>query len=88
MFGVGNWTDTSQKYAITGVYSPANGHDYAAGTVAVAGATITNHLKLTITSVDSTAVKGSFSGDFYLNGDLSGTKSTITNGDFYVAWKK
>lgn len=51
-------------------------------------ASIANHLKLVITSVDSILITGTFSGDFYLSGDITGTIKTITNGDFDVPWKK
>lgn len=88
-FGVGTWTDSSQNYAVVGVYAPVTLQDYASGNAVTAGTNYKgNHLTITITSMDSTAVKGTFSGDFFLQGNLSGTKKTITNGDFYVAWKK
>lgn len=88
-FGVGTWTDSSQKYSVVGVYAPVTLQDYASGNAVTAGTNYAgNHLKITITSIDSTAVKGTFSGDFFLQGSLSGTKKTVTNGDFYVAWKK
>ena len=44
-------------------------------------------MKIVITAIDSSTVKGTFSGDFYYMGDISGAKKTITNGDFYVPWK-
>lgn len=92
-FGTGTWSDTSRKYAIAGVYAVPNTDQYASGTnvtgqASLSGVTITNHFKITITSMDSTAIKGTFSGDFYDMGNVSGAKKTITNGDFFVPWKK
>jgi hypothetical protein len=92
-FGTGNWSDTSQNYATIGTYVVSTNEQYVTGSGVTGAATVSgtkgiNDLKITITSLDSTAVKGTFSGDFYFMGDISGTKKTITNGDFYVAWKK
>ncbi|WP_431214007.1 hypothetical protein ACQ86N_03740 [Puia sp. P3] len=82
---VGTYGDTSSKYAIGGNYNPSISVTYVSGSSIMTGGT---HMKLTISSIDSTAVRGSFSGDFYLNGDPSSPKKTVTNGDFYVPWKK
>ena len=81
----GNYSDTSSKYALGGNYNPSISVSYVGGNNIMTGGT---HLKMTITSIDSTAVRGTFSGDFYLNADPSSPKKTITNGDFYVPWKK
>jgi hypothetical protein len=54
----------------------------------VCGVTIPNHFKVTISSIVGNAARGTFSGDYYADGDVqSGTKLTITNGDFYVKIK-
>jgi hypothetical protein len=82
---VGNYSDTASKYALGGNYNPSITVSYVAGSGIMTGGT---NLKMTITSIDSTAVKGTFSGNFYLNGDPSSPKKSITNGDFYVPWKK
>ena len=82
---VGNYSDTSSKYDLGGNYNPSISVSYVGGGGIVTGGT---HMKLTISSLDSTAVRGTFSGDFYLNGDPSSPKKTVTNGDFYVPWKK
>lgn len=92
-FTTGNYSDTASNYAVTGTYNPSLSVSYVSGSgvtglASGSGVTIVNHLKFTITSLDSTAVKGTFSGDFYYNGDISGAKKTITNGDFFVPWKK
>jgi hypothetical protein len=92
-FGTGAWSDTSQNYSTIGTYVVSTSEQYVSGSGVTGVATLSgtkgiNDLKIVITSMDSTAVKGTFSGDFYLMGDITGTKRTITNGDFYVAWKK
>jgi len=84
----GNYSDTSSAYSLEGVYNPSISVSYVGGNGLTANMSNSNHLKMTITSIDSTAVKGTFSGDFYLNGDASSPKKSITSGDFYVPWKK
>jgi len=86
----GNYSDTSSVYSLGGNYNPLVSTSYVSGNAVtnVSGLSGVTHLKMTITSIDSTAVKGTFSGDFYLNADLSSSKKSITNGDFYVPWKK
>jgi hypothetical protein len=93
IFGTGTWADTSQSYETIGTYVVSTNEQYVSGSGVTGAATTSgtkgiNDLKITITSLDSTAVKGTFSGDFYFMGDISGAKKTITNGDFYVPWKK
>ena len=92
-FTTGTYSDTASNYSITGVYNPSVSQSFVGGYQSTGygssiGVTGLNHLKLVITSLDSTAVKGTFSGDFYYNADLSGAKKSITNGDFFVPWKK
>jgi hypothetical protein len=91
-FHTGAYSDTTVGYSLTGSFTTSGAQAYASGTsvtgeASSAGVSV-NHLKITITSLDSTAVKGTFSGDFFFEGDLTGTKQTITNGDFFVPWKK
>ncbi len=92
-FTTGTYSDTAGKYSLMGVYNPTLNESFVGGTQSTGyasniGVTGLNHLKLVITSLDSAAVKGTFSGDFYFNADLSGAKKSITNGDFFVPWKK
>jgi hypothetical protein len=47
------------------------------------GANITiHHFVLNITSINSTAIQGTFSGDLFSNGDPSTTAKALTNGTF------
>ena len=92
-FGMGTWTDTSTKYSVAGVYDITSTDAFESGTNATGqafrdGKQITNHLKITYTLVDSSTLKGTFSGDFYDMGLIPGVKKTITDGDFWVQWKK
>jgi len=91
-FGTGTWIDTSSKYAIFGIYAPISTDTWDAGTAVwqtTLGTSnkITNDLVLTITYMDSTGVKGTFSGEFFDGGLVSAAKKVITNGDFVVRWK-
>lgn len=88
------YTDASTKFEVLAAYSPniSSNSDYHAGTTVfneakLAGATIANHLTVKITSINNQTAKGTFSGDFYLDGDPTGTKKSITNGEFYVPVK-
>ena len=92
-FTTGNYSDTASTYGLSANYNPTTNESYIAGGEVIAYPTGTlptgvNHLKITISSLDSTAVKGTFSGDFFYNADPTAAKKTITNGDFYVPWKK
>ena len=92
-FGPATYADTAQNYSTMGVYAVSVGQSFVSGSgiemlAAGTGTTIANHLKLVITSVDSTHIKGTFSGDFYQNSDISGAIKKVTNGDFDVPWKK
>ena len=50
--------------------------------------TIAHHFKLNIISMDNKTIKGTFSGDYFQDGDVqSGTRLNITNGDFYVKFQ-
>jgi hypothetical protein len=93
IFTTGTYNDTASKYAIGAIYNPTATESYGAGSgvtgdLTGTNATGINRLKIIITSLDSTAVKGTFSGDFFFNGDPTEAKKTVTNGDFYVPWKK
>jgi len=51
------------------------------------GQTVTNNMVLHITAIDAVSIKGTFSGDFYLDGDATQSKKSITNGDFYAKFQ-
>jgi hypothetical protein len=68
---------------------PAQNLDYFGGTSAylAASKTIANHTKVVISYIDSTSIRGTFSGDLFLQGDATAAKKTITNGDFNVKFQ-
>src|SRR5579871_4094197 len=83
----GNYSDTSSDFTLSADYYSdyPNGTDYSAGNgvasyAASIPATITNHFKVTITGISSTEIKGTFSGDFFPDGDPTQTPVTIING--------
>lgn len=84
------YTDQDEDAMIMGVYGEGGATEaYQAGTdlnaeAVLAGETIANHFKIVITSIDNNTVKGTFSGDVYLDAELDGSKKTITEGSFYV----
>jgi hypothetical protein len=83
------YVDTASDWDVEGVYTEGQSSIYSAGTVLASdalnlGVAVANHLKITFTSIDSTAVKGTFSGDFYFNEDPNGAIKPITNGSFDV----
>ena len=85
----GQYTDAMTDYTLLSNCT-VNGVEHDAGQTVASEAvinniTITNHFKVNITSITSTTISGTFSGDFYQDGDVvNGTKLTITNGDFFV----
>lgn len=88
-FATGTYSDASTNIVVTGTYNPSIATAYISlsptpFTTLPAG---TNHYTLTITAFDSKTVKGTFSGDVFLNGDASAAKKTLTYGDFYVPWQ-
>lgn len=87
--GAGTYSDTTAKFDVGGTYLISAGQQFVAGTsvVQTMGAVITNHLKLIITAMDSQTIRGTFSGDYYYNGDPTSSKKTITNGDFYAKFQ-
>jgi len=49
---------------------------------------IANHFTVNITELNTSGVaRGTFSGDYYPDGDPHGTKISITNGEFYVKFQ-
>lgn len=87
--GTGEYTDASTNFTVLTTHA-RNGFDYEAGqTVAMDavyyGVTIPNRFKVTITQRDGDKIRGTFSGDYYEDGDVRfGEKITITNGQFYA----
>ena len=87
---MGIYTDASTNFEVLASYAPnISNIGYDAGTTVfndakLIGATITNHFVVKITSLNNQTARGTFSGDFYYDGDPSGAKKTITNGEFYV----
>ena len=84
----GQYDDTSTDFILLANFTK-NAVEYEAGQsvaedAAVASITI-NHFKVTITSMSNGTIRGTFSGDFFEDGDVqSGTKLSITNGEFYL----
>ena len=88
----GLYTDTSPNRILLSTYG-SGALSYEAGhTVAQNGVTynvtIANHFKVNITELNTGGVaRGTFSGDYYPDGDVHGTKISITNGEFYVKFQ-
>jgi hypothetical protein len=85
----GVYSDTSSDFEVEGFYDSNPSTQYMAGFIfdgpGYAGsAQLANHFKIVISSIDNVAIKGSFSGNFYPNGDPSQTPIAITNGNFYL----
>jgi hypothetical protein len=91
-FKAGTYSDTASGYAIGGVYKATTANQYVAGSSVTqpalgSGTPVTNHFSVIITSIDSATIKGTFSGDYFLYGDPTAAKVTITNGDFYAKFQ-
>jgi hypothetical protein len=91
--GAGTYNDSSSVYTILLVYAPsATGAGYTGGTpvtdsARAHGISIANHLQVVITSITSSEVQGTFSGDIFLNGDATADKKTVMNGSFYAKFQ-
>lgn len=88
----GTYTDTSTVFAISAVYRTDLSMQYIGNNEITkealrVGSPVVNHLKIVITSIDSAAIKGTFSGDLLLNGKAGQPAKTLTNGDFFVKFK-
>jgi hypothetical protein len=89
----GTYTDASKEYELLFTYSLGfSGPDYEAGRTLYEeaqyrGVTISNPLKVTITSLTNEVVKGTFSGDFYFEADPGAEKKSITNGEFALKFQ-
>lgn len=84
----GTYVDTAANFAVNASYAANQTTGYACGTsVAGGGATIKNHFKIVISSIDATAIQGTFSGDLFANGDPSTPPKSMTSGDFYAKFQ-
>jgi len=88
----GTYTDTSSKFAVSMVYRMTTTVQYVntndiTNQAANNGTPVVNHMKIVITAIDAATVKGTFSGDLYLNGDATAAKKTVTSGDFYAKFQ-
>jgi hypothetical protein len=89
----GSYTGTMADFGLLGTFTDATaGHDWYGGTSLEEDAVtysvpITNHFTLNIQSIDGSAIRGTFSGDFYNDGDPRSTKKSVTNGEFYLKFK-
>lgn len=90
--GTGQYQDNGTTYSLLTTYV-VNGAEYEAGQSVAADAvsenvTIANPFKLNITSMDKNIARGTFSGDYFKNGDpKNGEKISITKGEFYVKFQ-
>lgn len=91
-FALGNYPDNSTTFTVLTTHNK-NGIEYEAGQsvaqdAVTYGVSIAHHFKVTITSIDNTTIRGTFSGDYYQGGDVQGTsKLNVTNGDFYAKFQ-
>ncbi|MBZ5855995.1 hypothetical protein [Flavihumibacter profundi] len=87
---LGTYTDNETRFETESVYNDMyNVIDYSAGQEmydksVAAGVNIQNHLIINITELTDKIVRGTFSGDYYANSEISGAIKKITNGDFYL----
>jgi hypothetical protein len=83
----GQYDGSSPDFTVLTTYTNSN-LEYESGQSVDAdgvlfGIPIANHFKVNITAMDKQSVRGNFSGDYYLDGDVqNGTKLTITSGEF------
>lgn len=89
----GEYHDNSTAFTVLSTFqNGATGKEYESGQTVNDDATshnvaIVNHFKANITSMDGKTAKGTFSGDYYQDGDIQSSKISITNGDFYVKFQ-
>ena len=86
----GNYTTGGRDFELYAVYLDEITHiAYVAGLSLAArakseGVIINNPFKVTVTELKKFTVRGTFSGDFYEEGDPRGRMVKITDGDFYL----
>ncbi|MDR3714856.1 MAG: hypothetical protein P4L51_18755 [Puia sp.] len=82
----GKYADSSSLYNLSANYIPALGSLFQGGSIVWELASATsqpiNHFVLNITSISSTSIHGSFSGDLFSYGDPSAAVKSVTNGSF------
>jgi hypothetical protein len=85
----GTYSDTSTRFSIEVDYLALVGSSfitYSGGTFVDGsegpGIPVTNHLVINISSVTSNSIKGTFSGNIYVNGDPSAGAWPVTNASF------
>lgn len=89
----GTYDHTSVDFDMLATYSnEGTGMDFESGSSVDEDAityavTIANHFRLTIQSIDGSTIKGTFSGDFYDQGDPRESKKSVTNGEFYLKFR-
>jgi hypothetical protein len=91
-FNPGDYKDNSATFTVLANYVN-NSISYDAGQSIAQDAvsynvTIAHPFKVTITDINTSTIRGTFSGDFYKDGDVQGSaKVYITNGDFYAKFQ-
>jgi hypothetical protein len=89
----GEYQDNSANFTVLSTFqNSANGNEYEAGQSVAEDAVyynvpIANHFRVTITSMNGKTAKGTFSGDYYQDGDVHSNKISVTNGEFYVKFE-
>ncbi len=90
----GTYADSSTKFSVEVDYLtvvsslPA---PYAGGTFidgSQSPASVPNHLVVTISSITSNSIKGTFSGNVYLGGDATSTSLSVASGSFNLPLKQ
>ena len=88
----GQYTDNMPNRVLLSTYGKGTSTWEAGHTVAEQAVfyniPIANHFTVNITELNTSGVaRGTFSGDYYPDGDVHGTKISITNGEFYVKFQ-
>lgn len=89
----GEYKDNSANFTVLSTFhNPIDNVEYESGQsmaeeAVYYGIPIANHFKVNITSLDGKTAKGTFSGDYFYDGDVNDKKISITNGDFYVKFQ-
>lgn len=92
----GTYSDTSTRFSIDVTYSSGitgpNPISYEGGTFVDGsqgpGITVTKNMTVVISSVTSNSIKGTFSGNIYLNGDPTAGTWPLVSGSFNLAMKQ
>jgi hypothetical protein len=83
--GAGTYTVNGEGYEISGIYfsGGSNSMSFIGGS-SVETSEVSKALKIVITEISGTTVRGTFSGELYEDGDDSNDKKTISEGSFYL----